>query len=161
MKIYLLIIGLVAGIFSCLAQDSNVWSSRSPIPLGRGFTSGAVVDGKIYIIGGFPDHYSVTASVQMYDPGQDTWSEMHEMPEARCAMAVCVNKRNIYVFGGIAPNGYATAKNNIFVYDPENDSWTVKNPMPFEMAFCGIAAVEDTIYIMGGAKQLFTRLFQR
>lgn len=155
MRSTLISVGLICVMLPCTAQNPGVWTSRSPIPMGRGFTSGAIVDGKIYIIGGFPDHQSVTASVECYDPARDAWTEMQPMPEARCSQAVCAYKDRIYVFGGIRSNGYGQAGNNVYVYDVKNNSWATVQDMPYEIAFSGIAVVADTIYLLGGTRQIF------
>ena len=132
-----------------LAQG-NAWVYKTPMPTGRGFTSGTVEDGKIYMIGGFPTHNSVTNANEMYDPATDTWTSMMGMPEGRCAHATCTYDGKIYVFGGVSPDPYASAKNNVYVYDPQTDTWTQKANMPYANAFCGIAVVNDTIYLVGG-----------
>ena len=130
--------------------DTGVWTYKAPMPTGRGFTSGAVADGKIYMVGGFLTHNSVTQANEMYDPALDTWTTMAGMPEGRCANATCTYDGKIYVFGGISPNPYATAKDNVYVYDPQTDAWTQKADMPYENAFSGVAVVNDTIYMIGG-----------
>ena len=88
------------------------------MPTARGFTSGAVVDGKFYVIGGFPTHTSVTQANEMYDPATDEWAKMADMPEGRCANATCTYNGKIYVFGGVSSNPYGKATNGVFVYDP-------------------------------------------
>jgi N-acetylneuraminic acid mutarotase len=139
---------------SCLTvlsfAQNNSWTYKAPMPTSRGFTSGAVVNEKIYVIGGFPTHTSVTPANEMYDPATDSWTKMADMPEGRCANAICAYKGKIYVFGGVSSNPYASATNSIFVYDPQTDSWTQKTNMPYKNAFCGIAVVNDTIYLTGG-----------
>lgn len=136
-----------AGI-SLAAVDT--WTYKADMPTARGFVSGCVIDGKIYVIGGFPTHYSVTSAVEMYDPTNDTWTKMANMPSARCAHATCALDGKIYVFGGTSPDPYSTAKKNVYVYDPQTDTWTQKADMPYANALCGIAVVDGTIYLIGG-----------
>jgi len=133
-----------------IEADNGIWTFKAPMPTGRGFTTGAIVDGKIYMIGGFPTHTSVTMANEMYDPALDSWTPMAGMPEGRCANATCTYDGKIYVFGGISPDPYATAKDNVYVYDPQTDAWTQKAVMPYENAFSGITVVKDTIYLIGG-----------
>jgi hypothetical protein len=146
----MLAILLILHIHSTSLAQGDTWTYKTPMPTGRGFTSGTVVDGKIYVIGGFPTHYSVTAANEMYDPTTDTWTKMANMPQGRCAHATCTYDGKVYVFGGIYPDPYAYAKNNVYEYDPQTDIWTQKTDMPYANAFCGIAVVNDTIYLIGG-----------
>ena len=129
---------------------AETWTYKTSMPTGRGFTAGTVADGKIYMIGGFPTHNSVTQSNEMYEPSTDTWTTRAGMPEGRCAHATCTYNGNIYVFGGVSPDPYASAKNNVYLYNPQTDTWIQKADMPYSNAFCGIATVNDTIYLIGG-----------
>jgi len=137
-----------AGV-SVAAEDT--WTYKADMPTARGFVSGTVVDGKIYVTGGFPTHSSVTSAVEMYDPAADTWTTMAPMPAGRCAHATCTFDGKIYVFGGTSPDPYSTAKKNVYVYDPQTNIWTQKADMPYANALCGIAVVDDTIYLVGGS----------
>jgi N-acetylneuraminic acid mutarotase len=146
----------LSGITTVSLAQVNPWTFKNTIPTGRGFTGGAVVDGKIYVIGGFLSHSSVTAANEMYDPATDQWTVMEPMPQARCAHATCTFNGKIYVFGGLHPNPYAFAKNDVHEYDPQTDTWTQKANMPYEIAAPGIAVLNDTIYLIGGTTNAYT-----
>lgn len=143
--------GVISNV-GCCKNQSNAWTYKNPMSMGRGFTTGAIVDNKIYVVGGFPTEFSVTSTMEMYDPAKDLWIPKADMPLGLCAHSACACQGKIYVFGGVSPHPYATATKNVFVYDPQNDTWTQKADMPFENAFFGIAAVNDIIYIVGGMK---------
>jgi N-acetylneuraminic acid mutarotase len=56
-----------------IATDS--WSTRKPIPMAVQRYVSAVVDGKIYIIGGYdPQRSSSEVLTQVYNPATDSWS---------------------------------------------------------------------------------------
>lgn len=73
--------------------ERDSWTFKNPMPTGRGFTSGAVVDEKIFIIGGFPNHNSLTAANEMYDPATNSWTVMSEMPEDHFSLAAAIFHR--------------------------------------------------------------------
>jgi hypothetical protein len=149
-----LMVGLL-GITSITLSQDYPWTFKTPMPTGRGFTSGTVIDGKIYMIGGFPSHYSVTAANEMYDPATDQWTVMEPMPQGRCAHASCTLNGKMYVFGGLSPDPYGYAKNNVYEYDPQTNSWIQKADMPYTNAFPGIAVLNDTIYLIGGTTNFY------
>jgi N-acetylneuraminic acid mutarotase len=153
--ISILLLSGLSGITSIILAQDGPWTFKNPIPTGRGFTSGTVIDGKIYVTGGFPSHYSVTAANEMYDPETDTWTEMDTMPAARCGHATCTFNGKMYVFGGLSVSPYGYANNNVYEYDPQTDTWTQKAGMPYENAFCGIAVLNDTIYLIGGTTNFY------
>ena len=118
--------------------------------LGRGVVSGCVLDGGIYVVGGGPTASSVTATCEMYDPVADSWTPRASMPSARCGHATCAVDGKIYVFGGMTPDVYSTARSNVYQYDPQADIWTEKGDMPHANALCGIAVVDGIVYLIGG-----------
>ena len=152
LKVKIVLILLLSGMSALSFAQNGEWTYKSPMPTGRGFTSGAVVDGKIYIIGGFRTHTSVTQANERFDPSTDEWTKMANMPEGRCAHATCSYNGKIYVFGGVSSNPYGKATKSVFVYDPQNDNWVQKANMPYENAFSGIAVLNDTVYLTGGMK---------
>jgi len=106
------------------------WEPIAPIPTARERSCSAVVNGKMYVIGGSPlyidanNNWSVpTAGLktnEMYDPASDRWTTMAPAPYAvshACAAAVGTK---IYVIGG-DHNGE---------YDP-SDPNKIKAPYPF------------------------------
>jgi hypothetical protein len=144
------ILGILSIASLSLAQDYP-WTFKQNMPTARGFLSGTVVFGKIYVIGGAPTtQLSATSLVEMYDPSTDNWTTMASIPEGRCAHATCTYKGKIYVFGGAAPMLNSATKNNVYEYDPLTNTWTRKSDMPYAIASCATAVVNDTIYLMGG-----------
>ena len=63
---------------------TDTWSTKTPIPLSVSAYASAVVDGKIYVIGGLSPVTNSTSTSrvnlnQIYDPNTDTWS-LGELP---------------------------------------------------------------------------------
>jgi N-acetylneuraminic acid mutarotase len=58
-----------------------------------------VVNGKIYVIGGW-DGYSTLNSVEEYDPTTNSWRKIASMPTARYGLATAVVGNKIYAIGG-------------------------------------------------------------
>ena len=128
----------------------GTWTYKANMPTRRLMTGGGVVDGRIYVLGGAPSNFSLTAAVEMYDPGSDSWTRMADMPSGRCGPATCTIDGKIYVFGGVHPSPYSGATKSVYIYDPQTDSWTRKQDMPFPNAWCGIAVVDGIVYLIGG-----------
>ena len=146
----LVFLGILAITSLCPAQE-NPWIFKENMPTARGFLSGTIVNGKIYVIGGVENTQLYgTSLVEMYDPATGHWATMENMPEARCSHATCTYNGKIYVFGGAAPRLNSAAKNNVYEYDPQTNTWTQKADMPYAIASCATAVVNDTIYLIGG-----------
>ena len=129
--------------------ETNTWTSKTPPPVKVSFYASAVVDNKIYIIGGSP----IGNLTQIYDPEADTWSFGAPIPNpcwgaAAGATTGIYTPKRIYVIGG-----YPTFDLNQ-VYDPETDTWTMSAPMPARGYGLGIAVINDTLYAIVGGKVL-------
>jgi len=129
---------------------SNQWTIKTSMPTPRASFATAVVEGKIYCIGGttgLKDGQVVTSSVnEVYDPKTDTWSTKTAMPTPRVGVSAGVVDGKIYVVGGDS--------NVTEVYDPATDTWNTKAAMPVKPGLrwiwsCTSAVVDDKIHVFG------------
>ena len=54
------------------AQSGGTWQLGLPMPVARQELATGVIDGKVYVIGGYENGNS-TDTVQVYNPVSDTW----------------------------------------------------------------------------------------
>jgi len=106
----------------------------------------AVVNGKIYAIGGYQKGFCAIA--EEYDPTTNSWTFKASMPTARSAFAIAVYQNKIYCIGGYADGFSATEVNE--VYDPPTNTWETKSPMPTPRMNIQANVVDDKIYLIGG-----------
>ena len=94
----------------------------------------AVVDGKIYVIGGLKNETSPLNVLEVYDPVTDSWDAKTPMPTARGTFGCAAVDGKIYAIGG----GVVGSINQsiVEVYDPVTDSWDTKTPMPTARSGC-------------------------
>lgn len=132
-------------------QDS--WLTLESMPTARASFGVAVVDGKIYAIGGTNGSY--LAINEMYNPQTNTWTTKTPMPTPRKGCAIAVYQNKIYVIGGTLNESYTVYSGytgTTEVYDPQTDTWTTKTPMPTPRADLEANVVGDKIYLIGGTK---------
>jgi N-acetylneuraminic acid mutarotase len=141
-----------APVSSALAVGDS-WGEKAHMNVGRAFLGAAVVDGKIYAIGGtFSDSNTPLSVNEVYDPVNDSWTFKQVMPTERCMFAVAVWQDKIYCIGGSARiNGSIQVTGLNQVYDPANDSWETKASMPTPRSYMSANVVDGKIYVMGGA----------
>src|SRR5262249_12590832 len=82
---------------------TNTWTAGAPMPTARGNLAAAVVNGKIYAIGGSGTYtdfqagtnvvatFDALATVEAYDPATDTWSSAPLGPGGTGLAAAAVN----------------------------------------------------------------------
>jgi hypothetical protein len=126
------------------AEDS--WVSKTEMPTARGYLQAAVVNGKIYAIGGS----GPIGTNEEYDPETDTWTAKTPKPTPEQSYAIAVVRNKIYCIGGLPcePTGVNE------VYDPATDSWETKADMPTARYGLQANVVNGKIYCMGGARTL-------
>ena len=135
--------------------SSNTWITKAPMLTARHHAASAVVDGKLYVIGGRVAGISPTVNVdvnEVYNPEKNAWTSLEPMPSKRSGIATAANfdTNSIYVFGGEEPS---KTFNNNERYDSRTNKWFVEAPMPTARHGLGAALVDDRIYVLGGGPQ--------
>jgi N-acetylneuraminic acid mutarotase len=129
-------------------DENSSWTTLTPMPTARGGLGVAVVNGKIYAIGGLSGNSPVNSNEQ-FDPISNQWTVEMPMPTARSGFAISVYDNKIYVIGGTVGNGYVA---NNEVYDPSTNTWETKASMPTPRSDLTASVVNDKIYLIGGKK---------
>ena len=134
------------------------WQVISELPTLRSDFSTAVVDGKIYLIGGTPFQnrrgpYGLS-TVEVYDPKTNSWEQVADMPTPRASTEAAVINGTIYVCGGYngADNRLVNLKflDIVDAYDPQTDTWVRKQGMSIPRKQFGVGVVAGKIYAIGG-----------
>lgn len=124
---------------------SDTWTQIESMPTARMNLASAVVDGKIYVIGGdvFYDKN------EMYDPATETWTTLAPMPTKRQHIKAVVLDSKIYIFGGLT--SWNTVSAITEVYDTKTNTWETKKSMPIKKHNYSVAIVNGKIYLFGGS----------
>jgi hypothetical protein len=157
---------MVARPVSGAPSAGNSWMTKAPMHVARGSLGVAVVNGKIYAIGGCTasginpntvgfDYNAkgwIVGTNEEYNPTTDTWTFKASMPTPRYSFAIATYKNKIYCIGGISeykvPNATLTGVNE--VYDPSTDTWETKSSLPSVTYNVQANVVNDKIYIFTG-----------
>ncbi|MFZ7138637.1 MAG: Kelch repeat-containing protein [archaeon] len=137
---------LVSAVYA--VEDS--WTTLEPMPTVRSWLGVAVVDDKIYGIGGISGTTRLNVN-EMYDPTTNTWTTKASMPTPRSIFGIAVVDDKIYVIGGEKDDYTYTNVNE--VYDPATDTWETKKSMPTIRYAMSANVVNGKIYVMGGAQR--------
>ncbi|MGD6853345.1 MAG: Kelch repeat-containing protein [Candidatus Bathyarchaeia archaeon] len=152
---------VISPLNSAQASDSTTkytytWTTKTPLPTAIFRLGAAVVDGKIYAIGGYNQRWEVQDTNYMYDPATDKWTAMAAIPTPRALFGITVYQNKIYVLGGLTlaqdllgidnlQINKLTAVNE--VYDPATNSWETKQAMPTENFALQANVVGQKIYL--------------
>jgi len=139
--------GLVVVLWPALASDGQtgggIWQDLAQMPTARQELATAVLNGKIYVIGGYDKEGNSTDTVEVYNPSTNTWASAHPIPTAQNHNSAAVAAGKLYSFGG--------ASNRTYVYDPLGDSWSEVAGMNYVHSNTpAVGVINDKIYVAGG-----------
>ena len=99
----------------------NAWERVAPLTR-RASCGVAVLDGKLYAVGGYDGHNGgALSSVERYDPAANAWESIAPMPTARQNPGVGVLDGKLYVVGGVGDR--SELLNTVVRFDPAKNAW--------------------------------------
>lgn len=111
------------------------WTDLPPLPEPRSSTDAAVIDGVVYVTGGWSlagesddHHWHTTAWALNLNDTDAGWRSIADPPMTRRAIGVAAHGGRLYVVGGMTDAGETTTE--VRVYDPTTDAWTTIDPIP-------------------------------
>jgi N-acetylneuraminic acid mutarotase len=126
------------------------WGTRSNLLEANSEMGVAGLDGKIYVMGGYPASRETQRTVQVYDALSNRWSRTTPLPIAvNHQMPAVVNGR-LYCIGGQTDSGNTSFTDAVFEFNPATTNWTTKSPMPTARSAGATAVFGDLIYVAGG-----------
>jgi N-acetylneuraminic acid mutarotase/predicted GH43/DUF377 family glycosyl hydrolase len=149
----------ISGQKDALVYDpaTDTWDSLPDMLYAHGDGSSACVhDGKIYVLGGLTwisgSESNIIAKAEMYDPVENAWTALADMPVPVAGHINLVYEDKIYVIGG--DSTFSTAKsictNIIQEYDPSTNLWRKMHGMPFNRSGMMGQKVDNFSYLIGG-----------
>lgn len=131
--------------------NADTWVARANMPTGRYGLASAVVNGRIFAIGGEAQG-GMSAKVELYDPnlsGLVSWFSKASLPEPRSFTngAAAINGK-IYVSGGFRPtkDGGERTK-TLYRYDVAQNTWTTRRDMPRISSGGATVAIDGKLYV--------------
>ncbi|GLJ38587.1 hypothetical protein SUGI_0786750 [Cryptomeria japonica] len=112
------------------------------------------LDGKVYMIGGYGQDYLYLDVAEVYDPEQNEWTRLTNMPTARGDLMCVAAAGEIYALGGYYnnlanPNDSFSSK--MESYDPKSMKWTSRPDLLTPRGDAGIVLLPgDKIMLIGG-----------
>ena len=132
--------------------QAGAWTAKAPMPQPKSGASGAVLNGKLYVVGGNSD-----GSMFSYDPTTNAWSSEPSFPSPYRAYAgAAVVAGKLYVVGGCesqpgtGPDCGVATTNTMRMFDPATGNWSTRAPMAGARLHFAIAEIGGLIYVAGG-----------
>lgn len=159
--VYLVLLPLPARSIQA-GSDPGTWRTVTPLPTKRTEVAAAALEGKIYVVGGFEKpslsnvlNFTITPSVEMYDPATDRWTSKRPLPVGLHHVGIGVAGGRLYIIGGYGKSGLSVWNpvTTVYAYDPTTDTWTERAPMPTARGALSVTEHDGKLYAIGGYDQ--------
>ena len=128
------------------------WKKATPSPFARVESPAAVVNGKVYLFGGFTEDLDASNRVDVYDPASDSWTRKKDMPSPLTHLNAAVDGSTIWFAGGFKGRHPGPVVAEVWKYDTASDAWSAGPPLPERRAGGGLAVVGRRLHYFGGYK---------
>jgi len=129
----------------------SMWGQKAESFTARDSTTATVLNGRIYVFGGYAGGNHSLRSWEWYTPETDTWERIYGnwMLKHRSHLTSAALNGKIYIIGG-----YTTVTdeclNTVTRFDPGDNSFAYVQSLPVAMCFMRAAALNGKIYVTGG-----------
>jgi N-acetylneuraminic acid mutarotase len=124
----------------------DCWKDKASLSGPRYRGGSAVIDGKVYVVGGQNGYYA-GLPLEVYDPASDTWtSRAGQLPMMTAGTAAALNGR-LYLAAGTPTQ---TPVPYLQSYDPQTDRWTSLAAPPKQRDQFVLAPLNGQLYLLGG-----------
>jgi N-acetylneuraminic acid mutarotase len=128
------------------------WKAAAPSPFARVEAPAAVIDGKLYLFGGFTDTLDASNRLDVYDPASDSWTRKGDMPTRLTHLDPAVDGNTLWLAGGFKGKHPGPVVAEVWKYDIPSDTWTAGPPLPEPRASGGLAVLGRRLHYFGGYK---------
>jgi N-acetylneuraminic acid mutarotase len=127
---------------------TEAWSALPPMNYARDEPQAALIDGKLYVTGGWGGDQTPVPETEIYSAAKNSWTQGAEIPFAYAAAGVAVLNGDLYVIGGCDVN--VCGKTDVQVYDPVTNTWSTAANYPEPISWEGCGTIDGEIYCAGG-----------
>ncbi|WP_218081298.1 Kelch repeat-containing protein [Anthocerotibacter panamensis] len=138
-----------------------VWSRTTPSPVRRTEAQVGVLDGKMYVFGGYYNGPVSGKRSDVYDPAANTWTRLPDLPQGTTHGGTTVdpNGRDIYIAGGYIPgtvNGggggnQIFAVRNVWKFNIDRQTWSAAPPLPEARGGGALVLLGRELHFFGGS----------
>jgi len=137
-----------AGYLYVLDPAAGTWTQLATAADDRGAPGHGIIDGKLYVAGGWRGDGTVDPTLGIYDVAGNTWANGATDPDPYAGAGSAVLDGKLYLVGGCGPDTCGTT--DVSVYNPATDSWSRTAPYPEPISWTSCAGLAGKLYCAGG-----------
>ena len=135
------------------ATIADGWSRLNDMPVGKWEPATTVIDGQLYVFGGYEDNIASSKRADIYDPATDTWTEMQRLPSAISHVNLVLDEGGIWFAGGMKDKRQPAKDfiiDEVWRYSMEQDRYIAAPLLPGRRAGGGLAKIGDHLHYISG-----------
>ena len=125
-----------------LLSGSSSWMTKASMPTSRSVTASAVLDGKVWVVGGID--FSWSDKVEIFDPSTNSWTSGPSLNSPRVSPVAWVSSGILYVAGGYDGVDYL---DSIESYDPVSNSWSIMGTLPHSIYQSDAVFTNEEVFV--------------
>lgn len=136
------------GVLEWFDPEAEAWASGAPLPEPVHHPGVTAAAGRLLVMGGYTglnfdvDHDAVWA----YDPAEDAWERLPDMPAPRAAHVLATVDGVVHVIGGVGPDA-----REVWRFDADAETWLEPAaPLPTPREHLAVAVLDGRIYAIAG-----------
>ena len=129
------------------------WQRLPDMPVGKWEPASIVVDGKLYVLGGYEDGVNSSKRVDVFDPAEGTWTRVQDLPSAVSHLNLVADSTGFWFAGGmkgkVSP-GKDHVIAEVWQLHLEKDRYIAAPLLPGPRAGGGLARIGDKLHYVSG-----------
>ncbi|MEL3890048.1 kelch repeat-containing protein [Ferrovibrio sp. MS7] len=137
-------------------QAADRWIDAPLLPRGANHVGVAVLDGKLYAIGGFVEQNRKPDNL-CFVFENNAWRSIAPLPQPFAAIACVALAGRIHAIGGAIGDTFETKKSVDWhwAYDPKANKWESAAPLPTARDHTGTLVANGVVHVIGGRVDSF------
>lgn len=126
------------------------WSLAAPMPEAVVAGAAAVLDGKIYVVGGSAEGESrASAKAFRFDPGTNSWERLADLPEGLWRPAAAALDASLLVLGGNLLSDALAPRSNVWRWNDDAGEWVHQGNLPLASVSPLAAGTSEGVLVAG------------
>jgi N-acetylneuraminic acid mutarotase len=145
----LLSFGQASNNLYAMDPAAGTWNQLTSAADPREAPGHGIIDGKLYVAGGWTSEGPPDPKLEIYDIAHDTWTVGPSQPTPSAGAGSAVLDGKLYLVGGCTTDTCEVA-DSASVYDPATSTWSQIAAYPEAIAWTSCAGLDGKLYCAGG-----------
>jgi N-acetylneuraminic acid mutarotase len=135
------------------ARPKFDWQQLQDMPVAKWEPASLLVDGKLYVLGGYENYIMSSKRLHVFDPETGNWTKLQDMPSALSHVNLVPGESGFWFAGGMKDKvhpGKDHIISEVWHYNLELDRYTAAPLLPGHRAGGGLARVADNLHYISG-----------